>query len=239
MLFPLLGVFFPWLKTKPREGKFLAQSHAARQRQSSDSNHNCPALGHTRPSVFPALIRPPGSLQEGGRVGGGGAHSSSDPCAHRAMLGRRTSHLVPHFHHARQVAIQDGHRDTELAVRPAPQAADKEGSVFPWVACLCWLSQGRGRSGGPRKRIFIPSHFCPHHSSRGACCATPSREPPTPGPGGARAALPLQGPAASLWMMDGGPREAVTLATAPSPRQLGGPRGARQASPAPSPTLGV
>lgn len=50
VLFPLPGMLFPWLGTKPREGKFFAQSHTARKGKSSDSNLSCPALDHTQAS---------------------------------------------------------------------------------------------------------------------------------------------------------------------------------------------
>lgn len=91
---------------------------------------------------------------------------------------------------------------TQGRLRPVPQAADKAGSVLVWVARPCWLSQGRGRSGGPRKRIFIPPHPRPCHSPRGAGCAPPSR--PLPRLGGARAAVPCLG-SLCLPVMDGRP----------------------------------
>lgn len=110
-------------------------------------------------------------------------------------------------------------------MRPAPQAADKAGSVLASVACPCWPIQGRGRSGGPRKRISIPrvrvtAPPAPRHSPRGAGCAAPHG--PSPGLGTLEPPRPAQGATASG---DGwrGPREAVALTTAPSPWQHRGP----------------
>lgn len=126
-------------------------------------------------------------------------------------------------------------------MRPVSQAADKADSILVSVARPCWPSQGRGRSGGPRKRIFIPPHPHPCHSPRGAGCVPPSR--PLPRIGGARATVPCLG---SLCLPgDGWQARGRRLPWQPCRPQgnSGGPhtggRGARHASPAPSPALGA
>lgn len=85
-------------------------------------------------------------------------------------------------------------------------------------------SQVRGRSGRPRKRISIPPHQGRCHSLRGADFLSPKGTPPQ-AQGAPEPPHPTQ-PQARAALGDGwrGPREAVALATAPSPWQRLGPQ---------------
>lgn len=98
-------MLFPWLETKPREGKFFAQSHTATKGKSSDSNHSCPALDHTHAShPFPSsnqASRDP----SGRRRSWGGAIEQVRPQGTQGLQGRGTSHLGPCFYHGGQVVI--------------------------------------------------------------------------------------------------------------------------------------
>lgn len=170
---------------------------------------------------FPAATQPPGTHQEDSGAGRG-AYSHRDPSAPRAPQGRGSSGLKLGPHPSRQAAIQAGHRDTgTLCGQPARQQCPR------WAACPRRLNRVRGRSGGPAverhtgpgETISIPPFNVPGLSQpRGHSLACPPRRPaprlraPKPPRPGRRPPPPPR------W----GPREAVALATAPSPWQRGG-----------------
>lgn len=172
VLFPLPGMLFPWLGTKPREGKFFAQSHTARKGKSSDSNHSCPALDHTQAShPLPAPIKPRGSLQEGG--GGGRGHIAAETPGHAGPAGLRdrppNAMFLPWWAGGHSDRTP-GHRDGSTGCR--------QGGQCPAVGALSLLAEpGQGKVRWPQENSH-PSPFPSLSQPKGRGLCTLLMAPP-------------------------------------------------------------